>query len=63
MATIVPFIKPRVPEPKCSFCERPKSEVPGNLLIGPEGYSARICADCARHAHQRKQETPDADLS
>ena len=53
MSNVHPFIKPPPKPETCSFCGRPKSEVPGELPIGPEGYGARICADCAKHAHKR----------
>ena len=35
-------------ERRCSFCNRPESEVP--ILIGAEG-SAQICSDCAEQIY------------
>ena len=56
-ALIIPFVatpKPAEPEPRCTFCNRPKSAVP--TLIKSGLGDAAICGDCVKHAKTRLEE-------
>ena len=57
-AKVIPFKRPDVPAPTCSFCKRTEKEVLklfGNGLTG--GAFRSICNDCAQFAKQRIEET------
>lgn len=56
-AKIIPFQRPPVISPTCSFCKRKENEVLklfGNGMTG--GAFRSICNDCAQHAKQRIDE-------
>lgn len=49
-AQVIPFVTPPPIEPKCSFCQTPKSKC-GKLIAGSTG--ATICDRCIKHAKER----------
>jgi hypothetical protein len=51
---IIPFNKPKEPEPKCSFCGTPKSKA--KSMISSSDGMRHICDRCIVKAKQRLTE-------
>lgn len=59
-AQIISFATPKVPEPKCSFCTRPKSIV--KHLVESAANEKYICDQCIKQAKSRADSFPDEPI-
>lgn len=53
-AAVIPFNRPADPDPKCSFCRKPKSACA--RFISNHDETRHICGDCIKHAKARMEE-------